>query len=342
MKTGKLEHIFYLKEEIAGEQYLEAMIQEQPEVFHAVKSVPDMKHIKKSGQKAEDWHKEADKSMLNLKMQYGEEFVRNSLVIAATDHTIQRAKEFGFAVCAYANPDFPGQGLYGADVLIESFEEVDLSYLERVRRRHFGIPWDITETRRCLIREICMDDMEALFALYAEPHMTDYMEPLYPWEEELLYEQAYIDNMYRFYEYGMWVVIEKSTGKLIGRAGLEHREYPAEECRKHAGAWDDRDAEKGIPKEQQSVHGEADSKVVMELEMGYAIATSYQGKGYATEVCQAIISYAAEHLSYPRINCLIEKANTASIRLVEKLGFTCIGTSMASGKPMLRYVKQNN
>lgn len=339
MKTGKLEHIFYLEEEIAGEQYLEAMIQEQSKLFYAIKSVPDMQNIKQSGLKAENWYKEADKSMLNLQKQSGEEFVRNSLVIAATDHTIQRAKELGFAVCAYANSNFPGQGLYGADVLIESFEEVDLSYLECVRRRHFGIPWDIAETRRCRIREICMDDMEALFALYAEPHMTDYMEPLYSWEEELLYEQAYIDNMYRFYEYGMWVVIEKSTGKLIGRAGVEHREYPAEEYRKYTGAWD---MEKGIPKEQENIHGKANEKTVMELEMGYAIATSYQRKGYATEVCQAILSYAAEHLDYPRINCLIEKENTASIRLVEKLGFTCIGISMASGKTMLRYVKQNN
>ena len=175
-----------------------------------------------------------------------------------------------------------------------------------------------------------MDDMEDLFAIYEEPHMTDYMEPLYPWEEELAYEQAYIDNMYRFYEYGMWVVIEKSTGKLIGRAGLEHREYPADEDCGQTGTYDGRDTAKDIK-----------PRVVMELEMGYAIAASYQNKGYATEVCQAILAYAEEYLDYPRINCLIEKENTASIRLAEKLGFTCHGISMAAGKTMLRYVKGN-
>lgn len=299
MEAGKLEHIFYLEEEIAGEPYLEEMIMGSLGIFHVIKNTWDMQQMEK----------------------------RNCLVIAATDHTVQRAQALGFAVCAYANPNFPGQGLYGADVLVESFEEVDLAYLDRVRRRHFKIPWDITETKRCLIREICMDDMEALFAIYEEPHMTDYMEPLYPWEEELAYEQAYIDNMYRFYEYGMWVVIEKSTGKLIGRAGLEHREYPADEDCGQTGTYDGRDKE--------------NARVVMELEMGYAIAASYQNKGYATEVCQAILAYAGEYLDYPRINCLIDKENTASIRLAEKLGFTCHGISMAAGKPMLRYVKGN-
>ena len=37
-------------------------------------------------------------------------------------------------------------------------------------------------------------------------------------------DRAYIENMYGFYEYGMWLVFSRETGKLIGRAGLEHDE----------------------------------------------------------------------------------------------------------------------
>ena len=58
--------------------------------------------------------------------------------------------------------------------------------------------------------------------MYAEPGMTDYMEGLYEYEEELEYQKAYIENMYRFYGYGIWLVFEKKTGTLIGRAGVEH------------------------------------------------------------------------------------------------------------------------
>ena len=54
--------------------------------------------------------------------------------------------------------------------------------------------------------------------------MTDYVEPLYDYETELEYQKAYIENMYGFYEYGMWLVFSKETGELIGRAGLEHNE----------------------------------------------------------------------------------------------------------------------
>lgn len=43
--------------------------------------------------------------------------------------------------------------------------------------------------------------------MYAEPGMTDYMEGLYEYEEELEYQKAYIENMYRFtdMEYGSFL-----------------------------------------------------------------------------------------------------------------------------------------
>ena len=107
---------------------------------------------------------------------------------------------------------------------MESLAELDIEYLERVRRRYNHIPWDIGETERCLIRELSLSDLPALYELYAKPGMTDYVEPLYDYETELEYQKAYIENMYGFYEYGMWLVFSKETGKLIGRAGLEHDE----------------------------------------------------------------------------------------------------------------------
>mgnify|MGYP000122195521 FL=1 len=107
---------------------------------------------------------------------------------------------------------------------MESLAELDIEYLERVRRRYNHIPWDIGETDRCLIRELSLSDLPALYELYDKPGMTDYVEPLYDYETELEYQKAYIENMYGFYEYGMWLVFSKETGELIGRAGLEHNE----------------------------------------------------------------------------------------------------------------------
>lgn len=117
-----------------------------------------------------------------------------------------------------------GEPQCGTRYAVESLAELDIEYLERVRRRYNHIPWDIGETDRCLIRELSLADLPALYALYDKPGMTDFVEPLYDYETELEYQKAYIENMYDFYEYGMWLVFSKETGKLIGRAGLEHNE----------------------------------------------------------------------------------------------------------------------
>lgn len=117
-----------------------------------------------------------------------------------------------------------GEPQCGTRYAVESLAELDIEYLDRVRRRYNHIPWDIGETDRCLIRELSLADLPALYELYDKPGMTDFVEPLYDYETELEYQKAYIENMYDFYEYGMWLVFSKETGKLIGRAGLEHNE----------------------------------------------------------------------------------------------------------------------
>lgn len=136
--------------------------------------------------------------------------------ILSSKHQKQIADSLGIASV--------GEPQCGTRYAVESIAELDIEYLERVRRRYNHIPWDIGETDRCLIRELSLSDLPALYELYAKPGMTDYVEPLYDYETELEYQKAYIENMYGFYEYGMWLVFSKETGKLIGRAGLEHDE----------------------------------------------------------------------------------------------------------------------
>ena len=172
------------------------------------------------------------------------------------------------------------------DIIVEGFEEVDYDFFEKIYQRHHNLPWTILETERLVVRELALPDMDALFELYSCEGMTDYMEGLYPYEEEYEYQKAYIANMYRFFGYGMWLVFEKGTGKLVGRAGVEHRE-------------------------------ELDG----ELELGYAIGTPWQGRGYATEVCEGIMQYVRDELGFEEICSLVEPENKASVHLLEKWGF---------------------
>ena len=228
----------------------------------------------------------------------------NILLIAATDATIALGKEFGIATMAYLNPEIPNQSYAGVDMLVEGFDEVDVDFLEKVWQRHHRIPWTILETERCVVRELALNDLDALFELYGDGEIDKYTDPLYPYEEEKEFQRAYIENMYRYFGYGLWLVFSKETGKLIGRAGLEHREYHEE----------------------------------IELELGYIIGTEHQGKGYATEVCEAILSYAKENTGFERINVLIEDGNVASVKLSEKLGFCHVEDFDLDGKIMHRYI----
>lgn len=225
---------------------------------------------------------------------------RDIIFLSSDQSLLDLARDVDVPAIAYQKPE--ADTFLHADMVVEGFEEVGMTFLQRVYERHFNIPWTILETKRCIVRELELSDMDDLFSMYAEPGMTDYMEGLYEYEEELEYQKAYIENMYRFYGYGMWLVFEKKTGTLIGRAGVENRE---------------------------ELNGE--------MELGYAIRTSFQHQGYAYEVCQAIVQYAGEELQAHLLHCLIEKGNVISEKLAVKLGFSYHGDREIGGILMSDY-----
>lgn len=113
-------------------------------------------------------------------------------------------------VIGYEVPDFSKQmPLSNVDILLLGLEEVDTEFLLRTFQRKHHLPWRILETKRCYLREITLDDMDDLFDLYNKKGITDYIEPLYERQEEEEYQRAYIENMYGYYGYGMWLAKEK-------------------------------------------------------------------------------------------------------------------------------------
>lgn len=227
---------------------------------------------------------------------------KEMLVISENPGILSECIAAGMTTIAYLSPT--DKGLPQVDMLVEGFEEVDYDFLEKVYQRHHGLPWTILETERLVVRELALSDMDALFELYSYEGMTDYMEGLYAYEEEYDYQKAYIENMYHFFGYGMWLVFEKETGKLVGRAGVEHRE-----------------------------------ELEGELELGYAIGTPWQGRGYATEVCRGILEYVREELGFEEIGSLVQPENIVSVRLLEKLGFNMEKEVVLDGIPHKKFKK---
>lgn len=62
--------------------------------------------------------------------------------------------------------------------------------------------------------------------------------------------------------------------------------------------------------------------------LGYIFNPDFQNKGFCTEACQAIVSYAFNTLKAHRIDAKCSTENTASNRVLQKLGFRLEGTML--------------
>ncbi|MDE7310858.1 MAG: GNAT family N-acetyltransferase [Eubacterium sp.] len=222
---------------------------------------------------------------------------------ACEEETVQQEALPGMGVVFFEREGSRAE--VSADMVVLGFEEAGVQFMDRVLKRRNRLPWNILYTRRTCVREITLGDLDELYRLYEGDGMTDYTDPLLERALEEAYTRSYIDYMYYYYGYGMWVVLDKETGKLIGRAGIEHRE--------------------------------TQDGVLMEL--GYVIGTAYQKQGYATEVCQAIAAYAAEELGIEQLHCFIHPHNNGSLRVAQKLGFTLCAEPDAKQKELLHFCK---
>ncbi len=219
--------------------------------------------------------------------------------------TAQGLKHRGEAVAVYFHESNRGQDFSEFPYAVEEPETLDAAYAERVYRRLKGLPWNILETDRCVIRETTPEDVDIFYKIYSNPEITKYMEGLYSdVEQEKQYVREYIERVYAFYEFGVWTVLEKESGEIIGRAGFSYRQ-----------GYDD-------------------------PEIGYIIGVPWQRHGYAQEVCRAILEYGWRELGFERVQALVETENEPSLTLCDKLGFTAVEELEINGRGYFRLVKE--
>ncbi|MCI8447174.1 MAG: GNAT family N-acetyltransferase [Eubacterium sp.] len=272
-----------------------------------------------SAEKAEEGMKEsstAAESVQEAKQASAEKAEEGMKESSTAAESVQEAKqasaekaEEGMKESSTIAESIRDTGQASADMIVQGFEEIGVQFLDRVLKRRNGLPWTILYTQRTCVREITLSDLDELFELYDGEGITDYTEPLYERQEEEEYTKSYIQYMYHYFGYGMWIIRERKTGKLIGRAGIEH-------------------------------HEGHDGEVLMEL--GYIIGRQYQNQGYAAEVCRAVIEYAEDELEIDRLYCFIHPENAGSIHVAQKLGFSRIGRYADGREKMICFCKQLN
>lgn len=211
---------------------------------------------------------------------------RQTLFLADDETVVKTLQEKGYYVIAWQDESDLNRKFDGIKYIFTDIDEVDQDSYVKVYQRLAGIPWTILETERCLVRETRVEDVDDFYKIYADPAMTRYMEGLFedP-EDERRYTRDYIEKVYGFMGFGVWTVIEKSTGEIIGRAGFSIR-----------NGFDD-------------------------VELGFLIGVPWQGKGYAMEVCHKIMEYGSTMLQFETVQTLVKKENEVSIHICEKLGF---------------------
>ena len=142
----------------------------------------------------------------------------DTICIFSDIENIMRAVSFKLPVVIYAKDKLEDYPVISHTYLVESPGDITEEYLTKVYNRFYGISNIVMSTERLIIREITISDLPALYEVYSDITITQYMEGLYEdYREEEEFTKAYIENMYGFYDYGLWMVEDKKTGNVIGR-----------------------------------------------------------------------------------------------------------------------------
>ncbi|MBV8976758.1 MAG: GNAT family N-acetyltransferase [Alphaproteobacteria bacterium] len=150
----------------------------------------------------------------------------------------------------------------------------------------------ILTTRRLTLRPITVDDAEALFEARGDAEVMRY------WDWPARKTVAEVRDIFEAHipELGdgstlWWVAALRPEGPVIGECDLS---------------------------EIDSHHGRA--------EVGFLFARRWWGQGYAQEAMEAVIDHAFAGLALDRLWARCHAGNTASQRLLKRLGFRLEGT----------------
>lgn len=149
-----------------------------------------------------------------------------------------------------------------------------------------------------------MDDADALFAIYGDPRVWSFLPrgPLADLEATRARLARMIETM-ATRGYGHWALVENEGRALVGSCGF--RPGFAEQ----------------------------------ELEVGFTIAPSRWGLGYATEIASATLTLGFERFAAARIWSLTSPSNLPSRKVLEKIGMRYVEDREDEGATWALYAR---
>jgi ribosomal-protein-alanine N-acetyltransferase len=164
----------------------------------------------------------------------------------------------------------------------------------------------VLETPRLRLREFVQQDADALLAVLGDPMAMQYYPAAF---DHKGVEEWIAKNMGRYQSdgHGLWAMVLKDSGELIGDCGCA----------------------------LQEVEG------TNHVEIGYHVRRDLWRNGYATEAAQACMKYAFTALGFDRVISMIRPENLQSRRVAEKNGLKCEKIIFWRGYDHCIYAKQN-
>jgi RimJ/RimL family protein N-acetyltransferase len=145
----------------------------------------------------------------------------------------------------------------------------------------------VIETARLILRELTRADYPALAAILQDPEVMYAYEGPFSDKETIDWLENQLKR-YKKYGFGLWAVVLKETGEMIGQCGLTIQDCAGEEL----------------------------------LEVGYLFNKSFWHKGYASESAIACKEYAFRLLDENKVYSIIRDTNTASQNVARRNGMT--------------------
>lgn len=145
----------------------------------------------------------------------------------------------------------------------------------------------ILDTQRLYLRELEQGDFDSLCEILQDEKTMYAYEGAFSGGEV----QEWLDRQlfrYRQWGFGLWAMVLKETGKMIGQCGLTMQPWKESEV----------------------------------LEIGYLLNRSYWHKGYAAEAAEACKRYAFDVLKAEEVCSIIRDTNTASQNVAVRNGMT--------------------
>ena len=149
------------------------------------------------------------------------------------------------------------------------------------------------ETPRLILRAARVSDARDMFEYAKDPEVTRYL--LWKPHPDEGYTRSYLEYLagrYRIGAHYEWVVADKETKRMIGTCG-----FASIDCANNCA------------------------------ELGYVLNPAYRGRGLILEAAQRVLQFGFCVLGLNRIEARYMVENTASLRVMEKLGMQFEGVA---------------